>query len=541
VVAAGGAVDEPVVVVRANRVIARSTAAADAGVRLGHRRREAQSRCPEVRVVADDPNRDGRVFQRVVDTIVELVPRVEVGASGTIVFAARGPSRYFGGDVAMAERLAAAVSTVLPDVARIGGAVGVGVADGRFAAGVAARLGGRRGAPLVVPPGASAAMLAPLPLRWLMEVGDVPTDLVGLWHRLGLGSLGDLAALDATQVVSRFGPTGSAAWSMAAGLDHRPLGAVDPPAGLAVEHVFDDPVHDLHAVVFGVRPVVESFVADLAAAGRVCTQVSMLVATDHGERSERCWSVAEGFHDGFTTRSLLERLRWQLEGWARLVGDPSDTPDTPGPSAASGASLAEAVTAGVVLVRLEPLAVRADDGTQLGLWGGRSEADEWAMRTVARLSGLVGDEQVLMAEWQGGRHPADTVRWVPASSRAGSSPGRDRARAPWPGRVPSPSPAVVHDPPRPVRVVDRDGRPVGVTGRGVVTAAPVAVRPAAIGGDRESGVAIVDWAGPWVLEERWWDPARHRRLARFQFVTASGAAYLVAVERRQWWVLAEYR
>jgi protein ImuB len=51
---------------------------------------------------------------------------------------------------------------------------------------------------------------------------------------------------------------------------------------------------------------------------------------------------------------------------------------------------------------------------------------------------------------------------------------------------------------------------------------------------------ISAWAGPWLLEERWWDATRQRRLARFQLLTESGRAFLATVERRQWWLVAEY-
>ncbi len=52
--------------------------------------------------------------------------------------------------------------------------------------------------------------------------------------------------------------------------------------------------------------------------------------------------------------------------------------------------------------------------------------------------------------------------------------------------------------------------------------------------------AVEAWAGPWVLEERWWDAVRARRTARFQVLTASGRAWLVAIERQRWWLLGEY-
>jgi protein ImuB len=48
------------------------------------------------------------------------------------------------------------------------------------------------------------------------------------------------------------------------------------------------------------------------------------------------------------------------------------------------------------------------------------------------------------------------------------------------------------------------------------------------------------WAGPWPLDERWWDPPRARRLARFQVLTDDGVLRLLAVEHQQWWVQAVY-
>ncbi|MEZ5262029.1 MAG: hypothetical protein R2755_09665 [Acidimicrobiales bacterium] len=61
------------------------------------------------------------------------------------------------------------------------------------------------------------------------------------------------------------------------------------------------------------------------------------------------------------------------------------------------------------------------------------------------------------------------------------------------------------------RVLDADGAGVGVTGRGELTAPPavlvldgVAVPGA---GATRGARPVVAWAGPWPLQERWWDPA----------------------------------
>src|SRR5215211_2555463 len=84
VVAAGCAVDEAVAVVHANRVVARSVAAAAAGVRIGQRRREAQARCPHLRLVAHEPLVDARAFGRVAEAVAAIVPRLEITRPGVL-------------------------------------------------------------------------------------------------------------------------------------------------------------------------------------------------------------------------------------------------------------------------------------------------------------------------------------------------------------------------------------------------------------------------------------------------------------------------
>src|SRR3954449_2714887 len=144
VVAAGAAADEPVVVMHANRVIAQSLAAAREGIVVGQRRRQAQASCPDVRLVAHDPDGDARRFDSVVTAISALIPRVELTEPGMLSFLAKGPSRYFGGEAAMAQRMIdLATSTVSGTIdsatsqslAAVGG-FGIGIADGRFAAAI---------------------------------------------------------------------------------------------------------------------------------------------------------------------------------------------------------------------------------------------------------------------------------------------------------------------------------------------------------------------------------------------------------------------
>jgi protein ImuB len=512
VVAAGVDLQTPVAVVRANRVVARTPAAAHEGVRAGMRRREAQGACPALELVAHDPDRDRRAFDPVVQAVAELVPLVEVADPGRLAFATRGPSRYHGGDEALAALAHRRALDALPGAP----GPGVGIADGRLAAGVAARRSVRAGTPLVVASGvaATAAYLAPLPVGVLVEVGEVPAELVDLLDRLGLRRLGDVAALTAPDLLARFGSLGAHVHAMACGLDDAPLGVAPPPPDLAVTAHFDEPVERLDTVVFLVRSLADQLVTALGERGLVCTRVVVEVETEHGERCQRAWARPTGLSAG----AVLERVRWQLEGWA--AGH-------------------DRLTGGVVLVRLVPDEVRADHGHQGGLWGGQTQADEWAARAVARVSGLLGPDAVSVAEWRGGRHPGEQYVVVPAGAvdpdERAARVRPDPRSGTWPGCLPAPSPAWVHPSPVPARLVDEQGRSLRVSGRGELSGPPASLAV----GERPAR-AVVAWAGPWPLDERWWDPQRRRRAARLQVVTDEGAAYLVVVEGGSWWVSGVY-
>jgi protein ImuB len=502
--------DAPAAVVHANRVVAASPTARHAGVTIGMRRRAAQACCPALVLAPHDPARDAIAFAAVLHALETLTPRLEMAEPGTGIFEAKGPSRYHGGDRALADRAAMVVGEALGPSLAAAGPPGVGIADGRFTASVAARLASRQGATVVVEPGEAAAFLAPLSVRALSD-----PDLSGLLWRLGMRTLGDFAGLSPADVLARFGSAGAAAHRAARGLDERPPGARRPAPVLVAEHGFEPPVQEMGPVVFLAKSLADDLCSHLADDGMVATRVVARIETEHGERCERTW-----YRDsGFAAAALVERVRWQLEGWV--------------------AQGAQSPTGGIVLLRLSPEEIVADHGRQLGFWGGQSHLDDRAVRAVARLIGVAGPEAVQVPEWRGGRSPAEALTPVPALTtdieqrelRVVPHPGA----GPWPGRLPAPSPAIVHPGRRPAVVVDAGGRTVRVSGRGVASAAPASV--AVEGGPAR---AVVAWAGPWPLEERWWDPAATRRRARLQVVCADGAAHLLVVEQGSWSIEATY-
>lgn len=510
VVVAGRAADA-VVVIANNKVVAASHSARVDGVRVGQRRREAQGRCPTAEVIAVDEGADARAFETVVAAVEELCPRVEVVRPGVLAFAARGPSRYFGGDAALLLRIrdvvreAVAVRLNL----EVGDGPGVAAADGNFTASLAARVASSaRDHTLVVPPGKSAEFLAPMPVS---AVGDPA--IADVARRLGLRTLGAFAELDATAVVGRFGADGVAAHRRANGLEVRSLAPREPPPELCVAVSFDPPAETVDRIAFAARAVASELADGLQARGLVATALLIEVETDHGEKRSRRWRSESALN----ASAVAERVRWQAEGWLTDVAQGVDD-DVP--------------SAGIVLLRLTPDEVHGLSGAAQSLWGGAAEANERITRAIARVQGMLGPAAATTAVLVGGRGPAEQVQLIPwGDSRAVDSA---RANAPWPGRMPAPAPALVPDAPVPLDVLDAGGGAVRVNGRGEVSAPPVTV-VGPHGVDRVTG-----WAGPWPAEERWWDAATHRRRARLQVRCASGAAHLCLVEGGRWFLEASY-
>lgn len=532
VVAAEVASGVPAAVVHANRVLAISSMARHEGVRVGMRRREAQSRCPSVEIIAHDLARDARRFEAVVAAIEPLTPMAEVLAPGRVAFATRGPSRYWGGDEALAALVLRHVRDAIHIDTSVNPGPGVGIAASRFAATLAAvgsagdatTCGGTRGDDTmngtVVPLHHTPQFLAPIPVSALSAAAGVDAGFVELLGQLGVTTLGALAAFDRADLLARFGPLGHMVHRLATGEDDRPLDARRPPPDVVVQSEIDPPADRVDRVAFLAKVLAEQLHEMLAGRGLACTRLAIEAETEHGERSSRLWR-----HEGaLSVAAITERVRWQLDGWLT----------------AAARDQRAAATAGIALLRLVPDEVVPDSGRQLGFWGGRSDDDDRALRAVARLSAMVGRDGVQVAEWRGGRGPAEQLVLVPADSvdlvaRLDGRPVVPVQIPPWPGQLPTPSPAVVMLEPIPAEVIDAHGATVRVNGRQMVEAEPARFRV-----EGGSWRQISAWAGPWCVQERWWDADNHRRRARFQLLDESGRAVVAVLEGGRWWIEADY-
>lgn len=195
------------------QVVGEASGAAEAfGVRAGMRLAEALSRCPGLVLVPADPLRAESIWEESLRRLEALGAAVEPAGPGEAFFAAE-PLRGLYGAV---ESVLARARRALESPARVGAG-----ANRLCARAAAARMRARRPA-VAVTGSAARRLLAELPVHSLCDrLGDdwerasIPDTL----ERLGVRTLGDLAALPAEAVADRFGEPGLRALRLARGGD----------------------------------------------------------------------------------------------------------------------------------------------------------------------------------------------------------------------------------------------------------------------------------------------------------------------------------
>ncbi len=513
--AAGLPATAPVAVTLANRVVACSAAARMAGVRRGLRRREAQARCPALHVVTADPARDARHFESVTVAVDDLVPRAEVLRPGLLVLPVRGAARYFGSEQTVAERLVDAVAAA-------GAECQVGVADQLPTAVFAARAG------RIVEPGRDAQFLSPLSVRQLATepglTGPGREELVDLLWRMGIRTIGQFAELTRSDVATRFGADAVVAHRIARGEPARGPAGREPSPDLDAVLDCDPPIDRIDAAAFAGRSLAGVLHRSLADAGVGCTRLAIHAVTANREELHRVWRCAEPL----TEDATADRVRWQLDGWLNRR-DLNSRPTAP-----------------ITVLRLHPVEVVSAEALQLPLWGGIGEEDRMrARRALVRVQGLLGPEAVQVPVLSGGRGPVERITLIPLGDEPVSRADPDQ---PWPGRLPEPAPAVLLD--DPVELLDAEGNPVRVTGRGLFSSEPVRLAGADAADSRvlpAGGARLRWWAGPWPVDERWWDPdrtpnSRTGRTARAQVLLDGEPqrALLLCYRQRRWYLEGSY-
>ena len=191
--------------------IGEASAAAEAfGVKPGISLSEALARCPALELVTPDPDRAEARWEHAIELLEAVGAAVESPATGEAFFSVSALVGIHGGP----EPVLAAASRALGSTARLG------AGPTRLCAFAAARRARSRRPPPVVSARDADRFVAALPIdalrarltdRW--QAASLPETL----ERLGVRSIGELAALPAAAVADRFGRPGLQALAIARG------------------------------------------------------------------------------------------------------------------------------------------------------------------------------------------------------------------------------------------------------------------------------------------------------------------------------------
>ncbi len=259
---------EAVVVCEGNgsaaRVVGASRPARKSGVRSGMSLAQARGILPSLIARGRDVSCESSAHESLLETATGLSPRIEDAAPDLVFADVGGMERLFDGQTGERDMgqaaIVAAQSLDLP--------IRVGIAGNKLAARIAAHM---PDSPKVVAAGEEARFLAPLPLTRL----GLDRRLADTLRRWGVRTLGDFARLPADRTASRLGPAGSSAHRAARGVDSSPLAPYHPPPTFHEGMDLEWPVVTVEPLLYALRQSLERARKRLEREDLACTLLEL--------------------------------------------------------------------------------------------------------------------------------------------------------------------------------------------------------------------------------------------------------------------------
>ena len=249
-------------------------------------------------ILTPHPVRETAAAARIVAALETLSPAVASDSQqpGCYAIDLTGLERRLGPPARAAERLLATVPAILRPRA--------GVAANTFTARVAAWQAAP-GTVQVVEPALTQAFLAPAPVSLLPLAPETRRRL----ERLGLRTLGDLAALPPAAVQARFGAEGRRVWELARGNDHEPVRARLQPETVCESLTLPAPATSRETLGIAITRLVLRAFDRAALRNRHVRQAHVRLSLEGGQAWEQITTLREpGGH-----KRLIDALGYRLQ------------------------------------------------------------------------------------------------------------------------------------------------------------------------------------------------------------------------------------
>jgi DNA polymerase-4 len=267
--------------------------------------------CPHAAFLPVDMDKYAAVSREVMAILADFTPRLEPLSIDEAFLDVTGTEGLHGDGAAVARAVKSRIATTLRLTAS------VGVAANKFVAKVASDLRKPDGL-VVVAAGEEADFLAPLPVSRLWGVGKVTAASL---EAMGISTIGQLAAIPATYLETRFGDGGRGLRDLALGRDDREVEPFAPPKSMGAEETFGRDHRDLERLTATLRAQAERVARELRGGGYAgrCVTLKLRFA-DFSTLTRR--HSGDPTQDGLLiyrrARALLERI--PLSQPVRLIG-----------------------------------------------------------------------------------------------------------------------------------------------------------------------------------------------------------------------------
>ncbi len=544
----------PAVVIANKRVHVASGYARAAGIRTAMPLRHAQELLPDLEVLHANEPLETKEFEYIAHITETLIPHLDILRPGLITFGATGPTRYFGSEEALADKITDLIAENAQCEAH------VGFAEGLLAAILSAR------AMRPIPAGESRNFLASRPLNDALHALTTTSqrtrirELVTLWDRLGIRTFGQLAQLPRTLVHTRFGADGLHIYELAQGKDiYTPLQAHNIPE-ITVHTSLDHPATRVDEAAFYARRLAEQIHSELINASATCGRITIEARMSDGTELSRNWRTDDTALGAMSPERLTQRVRWQLEGWLTNSAlreraaarqkqahqeslnktkhrseqreqtrktSPTDSPEQDTALEPLDDTATERTSA-LTWLQLTAQDIIGATTHQETLWGIRSGSDLHAHRAAERIASLIGPENIHTIEHTGGRTYTQRTTHRPWEGHNHLTPHPQTA--PWPGALPSPAPTLLLNPPHPIELHGPNGGNITFTNRTSMSETPHTLiwleHPT-------QPLHIHDWAGPWPITTGWWRRTPQRTIY-LQLIPTNHQPLLVAYTAGTW-------
>lgn len=266
------------------------------GVRAGMLLREVTALCPDAIFIEPNPVREANVFDEILRSLETFSPAIETGPPGCCYVDLGGLQRHDASPEAGAVRLLRLIPSVLRPRA--------GIAPGKFAALCAARKA-HPGNALLISSDVVQLFLADLPVAWL----PVDPKTITRMERLGLRTMGEVAALPSPAMQARFGKEGRRAWELSSGQDDLTITPLQRPECVIEAITLPAPSTSRELLLLGIKQLVLRAFGRPEMRHRNVRQARLHVLIE----DNRSWEKSLSFREPAGAERIIEIIMHRLQ------------------------------------------------------------------------------------------------------------------------------------------------------------------------------------------------------------------------------------